>query len=85
MNTVLEVLIWLAETVDRLLSMGWWLVAVLAPGGAVGGWLWLRPTGKHRRPRPSRFNPPAEAAAPAMDADTAVLQRAVHSGGEADS
>ncbi|MFJ7489749.1 hypothetical protein ACIQZB_00560 [Streptomyces sp. NPDC097727] len=71
MITVLSVLVWVAEAVEWLLSLGWWLVPVVVPGVSVGAWLWLRPTGKRRRPRPRRF---------AVDPDTVVFQAVTHAG-----
>ncbi|MEU1180575.1 hypothetical protein ABZ464_23535 [Streptomyces sp. NPDC005820] len=58
MSTILSVLVWFAELVQRLSSVGWWLVPMLAPGMSLGMWLWLRPTGKHRRPSPPRYARP---------------------------
>ncbi|MFE3149104.1 hypothetical protein ACFXJ6_21020 [Streptomyces sp. NPDC059218] len=66
--TVLSVLVWVAEAVGWLLSLGWWLVSAIVPSATVGTWLWLRPTGKRRRPRPR------PAAGPADDQDTIVFQ-----------
>ncbi|KUN32467.1 hypothetical protein AQJ11_02775 [Streptomyces corchorusii] len=76
MNTALDVLIWIAE------NLSWWWLLILAPGVLGGGWLWLRPTGKHRRTQPDQ---PAEAARPAVDEDTLTFQRVTYPGLEADS
>ncbi|MFE6021650.1 hypothetical protein ACFQ6O_34620 [Streptomyces sp. NPDC056441] len=80
MITVLSVLVWVAEAVEWLLSLGWWLVPVFVPGAIVGAWLWLRPTGKRRRPRPRRAAGPVPAPQPAVDQDTIVFQAATHAG-----
>lgn len=83
MNTVLVFLVWVAEGVQRLASLGWWFVPILLPGGVVGVWLWLRPTGKHRRPRPGRPERTASAVA-AVEDGTPVSHRVATAGGEAD-
>ncbi|MEU0627699.1 hypothetical protein [Streptomyces sp. NPDC005989] len=66
--TVLSVLVWVAEAVEWLLSLGWWPVAITVPGVTAVVWLWLRPTGKRRRPHPR------PAAGPPDDQDTIVFQ-----------
>ncbi|MFF5668868.1 hypothetical protein ACFY8S_01810 [Streptomyces hygroscopicus] len=78
MNNVLGVLIWIAE------NLSWWWLLLLA--SAVVGWAWLglRPTGRHRRPRPSRSEDPVEAVAPTVDEDTIVFGRVAYPGAEAD-
>ncbi|MFE2424862.1 hypothetical protein [Streptomyces hokutonensis] len=73
MNFVLGVLLWIAE------NLSWWWLLILAPGVAAWAWIELRPTGKHRRPRPGR----SPDAAPAEDEDTIVFQRVVYPGAEA--
>jgi hypothetical protein len=85
--TFLSVLVWVAEAVEWLLSLRWWFVSVVVPGVVVGAWLWLRPTGKRRRPRPRRGIGPVLA----VDQDTIVIQAVTHadmptssSDGEAD-
>lgn len=77
MKTALDVLIWIAE------NLSWWWLLLLAPGLAVWAWLELRPTGKHRRPRPGRSEQPAEVTAPSVDADTIVFQRVAYPSAEA--
>ncbi|MFF6801054.1 hypothetical protein [Streptomyces sp. NPDC012616] len=69
MDTVVLVLISVAEVVDRVRAFGWWLVLIVAPGLAVWVWLWLRPTGRHRRPAPQRPGPPPRPSPPVVDLD----------------
>ncbi|WP_406178097.1 hypothetical protein [Streptomyces canus] len=78
MKTALDVLIWIAE------NLSWWWLLLLAPGVAVWAWLWLRPTGKHRRPRPGQSEPPEVVALPAVDDDTIVFQPVTYAGVEDD-
>jgi hypothetical protein len=78
MKTALDVLVWIAE------NLSWWWLLFLAPGVAVWAWLWLRPTGKHRRPRCDQSEQPAPAAARAVGEDTIVFQRVIYPGVEAD-
>ncbi|MGW4731762.1 hypothetical protein ACWEQC_21810 [Streptomyces shenzhenensis] len=92
MSTVISVLIWLAEAVDDMASLGWWFVPVFVPGAAVGVWLWLRPTGKHRLPHPGQSAAPVQAEpSPALtradveDDDTIVFQAVAYRDGAADS
>ncbi|MEU2265024.1 hypothetical protein ABZ568_00925 [Streptomyces olindensis] len=75
MSVPLNVLIWIAE------NLNWWWLLVLAPCVATWLWLELRPTGKHRRPRPARSEQPAQVAAPAA-AGTLAVQRGVQPVGE---
>ncbi|MFF4179639.1 hypothetical protein [Streptomyces sp. NPDC001750] len=76
MITFLSVLVWVAEAVGWVLSLGWWFVSAAALGVVVGAWLWLRPTGKRRRPFPRR------AASPVADIgqDAIVFQDVIHAG-----
>ncbi|WP_371097165.1 hypothetical protein [Streptomyces sanglieri] len=82
--TALSALVWVAEAVGWLLSLGWWLVSVIVPGVTVGAWLLLRPTGKRRRPCPRQVAGPVPAPQPDADEDTIVFQ-AVTGAGEPSS
>ncbi|MER6559794.1 hypothetical protein ABT300_19070 [Streptomyces sp. NPDC001027] len=97
MDTVVLVLISVAEVVDWVRALGWWLVPIITPGLAVWVWLWLRPTGRHRRPVPHRPVPPPRPSPPVVDLDddadsaTIVFQPVTYAdaptasgGGEAD-
>ncbi|MER7477341.1 hypothetical protein ABTX60_06760 [Streptomyces sp. NPDC126510] len=76
MSLPLDVLIWIAE------NLNWWWLLVLAPCVAARLWLELRPTGKHRRPRPARSDQSAQVAAPARAPGTLSAQQGVQPVGE---